>query len=93
MLFRSEQDEITYETSGYGMEVDDVLRSTQHSKDIVDAVKKRLDAVYELIGNEEFDRAEVKINELEQMLGDSHPELNKVKTAYVFEKAVSGDGS
>ena len=70
-----------------------MLRSTQHSKDIVDAVKKRLDAVYELIGNEEFDRAEEKINELEQMLGDSHPELNKVKTAYVFEKAVSGDGS
>ena len=92
-LIRVEQDEITYETSGYGMEVDDVLRSTQHSKDIVDAVKKRLDAVYELIGNEEFDRAEEKINELEQMLGDSHPELNKVKTAYVFEKAVSGDGS
>lgn len=34
---------IEYETSGYGMEVNDVLCFTQHSKDIVDAVKVQLD--------------------------------------------------
>ena len=90
-LIHVEKDEITYDTSGYGMEVNDVLCSTQHSKDIVDAVKDQLDAVYALIENEEFDKAKLGIAALEQTLGDSHPELNKVKTAYEFEKAVAGD--
>ena len=90
-LIRVEKDEITYATSGYGMEVNDVLCSTQHSKDIVDAVKEQLDAVYTLIESEKFDQAKSEIAALEQTLGDSHPELNKVKTAYEFEKAVAGD--
>lgn len=90
-LIRVEKDEITYDASGYGMEVNDVLCSTQQSKDIVDAVKERLDAVYMLIDDGEFDKAKSEIAELEQTLGDNHPELNKVKTAYEFEKAVAGD--
>lgn len=92
-LIHVEKDEITYKTSSYGMEVNDVLCSTQHSKDIVDAVKEQLDAVYTLIENEKFDQAKSRIAALEQTLGDSHPELNKVKTAYEFEKAVAGDES
>ena len=90
-LIRVENDEVTYDASGYGMEVNDVLCSTQHSKDIVDAVKVQLDLVYALIEGEEFEKAKMKIAAMEQTLGDNHPELNKVKTAYEFEKAVAED--
>lgn len=30
-------------------------------------------------------------NDLENMLGDDHPELTKVKTAFAFEKSIVGD--
>lgn len=48
---------------------------------------------YTLIENEKFDQAKSGNAALEQTLGDSHPELSKVKTAYEFEKAVAGDES
>lgn len=90
-LIRIENDEVTYDVSGYGMEINDVLRSAQQSKDIADAVKEQIDDVYTLIDHAKFKDAESEIIKLEEMLGSSHPEINKIKTAYEFEKAVSGD--
>ena len=88
-LIRVEKDEITYDASGYGMEVNDVLCSTQHSRDMVETVKEQLDTVYKLINDEQFDQAKLRISALKETLGDSHPEINKVITAYEFEKAMA----
>lgn len=88
-LIRVEKDEITYDTSGYGMEINDVLCSTQHSRDMVETVKEQLDTVYKLINDEQFDQAKLRISAMKETLGDSHPEINKVITAYEFEKAMA----
>ena len=91
-LIRVENDEIFYDVSGYGMEINDVLRFTQGSRDIVEIVKKQMDQLYALIDERKFDQAQEKISELEKSLGLDHPELNKAKTALVFETAIAGDG-
>lgn len=90
-LIRMEKDEVAYDTSCYGMEINDILRSTQQTKDIDKAVKAYLDNIYELIDDEEFEQAESAINDLEKVLGDNHPELTRVKTALTFEKSIAGD--
>lgn len=90
-LIRMEKDEVAYDTSCYGMEINAILRSAQQTKDIDEAVKGCLDNIYSLIDDEKFEQAESAINDLENMLGDNHPELTKVKTAFAFEKSIVGD--
>lgn len=90
-LIRVEKDAVFYDASGYGMEINDVLRSAQGSEDIAEAVKKQVDTIYELIDTEKFEQAKMAVSTLEKMLGTDHPEVNKVKTALVFETAIAGD--
>ena len=90
-LIRVEKDAVFYDASGYGMEINDVLRSAQGSEDIAEAVKKQADIIYELIDTGKFEQAKMAVSTLEKMLGTDHPEVNKVKTALVFETAIAGD--
>lgn len=90
-LIRMERDEVAYDASCYGMEINDILRSTQQTKDIDKVVKESLDDIYALINEEKFEQAEFEINHLEEVLGDNHPELARVKTAFTFEKSIAGD--
>lgn len=88
-LIRVENDKIFYDTSGYGMEINDVLRSAQGSRDMDETVKNQVDAVYELIDNGQFEQAKKEILVLESGLGTEHPEMNKLKTALAFETAIA----
>lgn len=90
-LIRVEKDEISYDMSAYGMEINDVLCSAQGSNDMVESVKMQINALYELIDEGEFERARKEISSQEELLGTDHPELNKVKTALAFESAIAGD--
>ena len=71
------------------MEINDVLRSAQGSRDMDEAVKNQVDAVYELIDNGQFEQAKKEILVLESRLGTEHPEMNKLKTALAFETAIA----
>lgn len=90
-LIRVEKDEIFYDASGYGMEINDVLRSAQGSDDMVESVKMQIEMLYDLIDSGSFETAKEKILNLETLLGTDHPELNKVKTALAFEEAIAED--
>lgn len=88
-LIHIEKDNIFYDASGYGMEINDVLRSTQGSDDMVQPVKKQMEIIYDLIDNGMFEQAKTEIKNLEISLGTNHPELNKAKTALAFETAIT----
>ncbi len=91
-LIQVERDEILYLDSGYGLEINDVLRSAQGSQDMAASLKEQLDMLYNLIDQGEFQEAKETVSVLEKELGADHPEVNKVKTALTFETAVAKEG-
>ena len=74
-----EKDEVAYDTSCYGMEINAILRSTQQTKDIDEAVKDCLDNIYSLIDDEKFEQAESAINDLENMWAIIIPNSPKLR--------------
>lgn len=88
-LIRVDQDSVSYDTTDYGMEINDVLSYTQGSSAMVESVKRLIDFLYEIIDAGKIKMAEDKLAELERLLGEGHPELCKVRTALEFEKAIS----
>lgn len=90
-LIRVDRDEISYGRTDYGMEINDVLISTQGSEAMDKSIKRQIDAIYKLIDDGEITEAESKTAELEQVLGREHTELVKINTALAFEKSILGD--
>ncbi len=85
-----EKDSISYKDTDYGMEINDVLVSTQGSSAMVSDIREMLDRIYDSIDCGDFEQATDKIEELESQLSVDHPEIVKVKTALYFETAISG---
>ena len=82
-------DNISYPPSGYGVEINDVLTSTQESKAMDERVRQDLSEVYQRIEGEDFNGAKEKIEALEVALGENHPEIIKVKTQLQWMKSLS----
>lgn len=82
-------DNISYPPSGYGVEINDVLTSTQESKAMDERVHQDLSEVYQRIEGEDFNGAQEKIEALEVALGENHPEIIKVKTQLQWMKSLS----
>ena len=82
-------DNISYPPSGYGVEINDVLTSTQESKAMDERVRQDLSEVYQRIEGEDFNGAQEKIEALEVALGENHPEIIKVKTQLQWMKSLS----
>lgn len=90
-LIRVDQDSISYGITDYGMEINDVLTYTQGSNAMVKSVKEQIDSIYALMDEGEIGAAEQKLSELEQFLGREHTEMNKIRTALDFERAILED--
>ncbi len=83
-----ENDEISYDRSMYGMEINDVLQYAQGSQDMDKNIRSCLDQLYGLIDDGEFEKAKSRIIDLEMLLQPDHPEISKVGTALEFESAI-----
>lgn len=90
-LITVNQDSITYGVTDYGMEVNDVLTYTQGSDAMIKKVKEEIKTLYDVIDSGKLELAEQKLHLLENLLGSTHPEINKVRTALDFEKAIAGE--
>ena len=58
---------------------------------MVKSVKEQIDSIYALMDEGEIGAAEQKLSELEQFLGREHTEMNKIRTALDFERAILED--
>ena len=82
-------DNISYPPSGYGVEINDILTSTQESKAMDERVHQDLSEVYQRIEGGNFNGAQEKIEALEAALGENHPEIIKAKTQLQWLKSLS----
>lgn len=87
-LIHVNQDIISYGTTDYGMEVNDVLTYTQGSSEMVENVKNQLNQFYQALDERKIAEAEKMLLNLEQILGTGHSELLKAQTALNFENAI-----
>lgn len=84
-LIDIEQDEVSYEYSHYGLDVNTSLSVYQGTEKIPSNVQKRVNAFYNLLSKEKYEEAKVILENLEEETAPSHPLLVELRTAYDLE--------
>lgn len=75
--------------SGYGLEVDYILRRIQNSADLPASVAAQLEAFYGAIDREDFTTAKEALTKLEHDIGPDSPLAVKARERLELELALS----
>ena len=86
-LIDVENQEITYEYSHYGIDINTSVTSYQETQEMPAEVKKKADAFNNAMDEENYTEAKTILAELEQNTAPSYPLLLQMQTRYAFETA------
>ena len=74
--------------SGYGLEIDYILKKIQNATDLPDSVEDLLKSFYQCIDKEDFSQAKVILLQLEQDIGRDSPLAVKARERLDLEMAL-----
>lgn len=78
--------EISYSNTPYGLDVSEILDIFQGSLPVAGEVSKLLKEFYQLIDDEKLEKAEEKLQELKDVIGDNNPKIVSAETTLELEK-------
>lgn len=86
-----ENQEIFYDKTPYGLDVNDTLDVCQDSQSLADEVKTIMDRFTDCIDKMELEKAESIISELKLLVGENHPKVTWAEATLNLEKIPLGD--
>lgn len=86
LIMLSGDGNISYEQTPYGFDVNEILKVFQGSGIMVEAVDNLLEAFYQNLDAEEYDKAERQLKELKELTGENNPKVTSAEIALELEQ-------